>query len=95
MDDTKTISDGTARRIASEWHGGQASGLCSFSTTGMIDDRVMDEVAIEINVLVTEGGDCEREEAVRHIADLANLQAYLWDRGHRTPVDGWSRVWQD
>lgn len=32
------ISNGTARRIASEWRGGQASALYSFSSTGQIFD---------------------------------------------------------
>lgn len=95
MDDIKVISDGKARRIASEWHGGQTTALLSFSTTGMIDDRVTDEVQTEIDLLqASERPDCTEAERVQYLSELADLQHYLWDAGHRTPVDGWSRVWE-
>jgi hypothetical protein len=40
------ISDGQARRIASEWHGGMPSALYSLASSGAIDlDRVRDEIS--------------------------------------------------
>lgn len=86
------IDDGTARRIASEWHGGQTSGLYSFTSTGMIDDRVQDEVATEISLL-SDNPDCTTVEQHTFLSDLHALAAYLEEVGHRTPVEGWHRVW--
>lgn len=90
------ISDGTARRIAAEWHGGQTTALCSFATTGMIDDRVQIEVDAEIKHLeqvVPTAGDWAADHG-SNLADLMCLAAYLENAGHRTPVAGWSRVWE-
>ena len=43
------ISDGQARRIASEWHGGMSSALYSLASSGAIDpDRVRDEISREL-----------------------------------------------
>lgn len=89
------ISDGAARRIASEWHGGQRCPLLSFATTGMIDDLVQEAVQREIAHL---SGNSDIDLAADGYAasaraDLEALAAYLEEEGHRTPVAGWSRVW--
>jgi hypothetical protein len=38
------ITDGQARVIASQWHGGQTSALCVLATSGAITDGAMAEV---------------------------------------------------
>ncbi len=38
------LTDGQARRIASEWHSGQASALYALSSSGAIDDRTATEI---------------------------------------------------
>lgn len=90
------ISDGKARRIAAEWHGGQTSGLCSFATTGAIGGLVIGEVDAEIDHLEAHPNrslDFAAEYAA-NLADLTALAAYLEHHGERTPVPGWSSVWE-
>jgi hypothetical protein len=54
------VSDGQARRIASEWHGGMSSALYSFASSGAIDlDRVRDEISRELGQL--DAGEVRRE----------------------------------
>lgn len=43
------ISDGQARRIASDWRGGMSSALYSLASSAAIDlDRVRDEISREL-----------------------------------------------
>ena len=81
------ISDGQARRIAAEWHGGQRSALCAFATSGWIDtDRLRSEIAREVQSL--EVGEVRR--------DLLALDKYVLRRGTNTvAVPGWHQLWDD
>jgi len=46
------ITDGQARRIASEWHGGQVSALYSLASCGYVDgERLLAEIAREVQAL--------------------------------------------
>ena len=71
------IDDVTARLIASQWHGGQATALCSFATTGAITEDLLDEIESETET--------ESEE-------LAALHEYVEYHSIRGPVAGWSRL---
>lgn len=80
------ISDGQARRIASEWHGGMSTALYSFGSSGAIDlDRVRDEISRELWRL--DVGEVRRE--------LLALDKYVRTAGMRPVQAGWSRLWDD
>jgi hypothetical protein len=85
----KGISHGQARRLASEWHGGQWSALYSLSSTGAIDVEAADREIMASLDLQPEGTDDER--------DLDALLAYVHSHGPRGPVadDGWTTLWDD
>lgn len=92
-----TISDGQARRIAGEWHGGMASGLYSFVSTGTITDRAIREVDAEIAHIT---GNTDLDYATPSYratarAELRALQAYLEARGERLAQNDWHRHWSD
>lgn len=82
------MTDATARVIASQLHGGQASDLYTFASTGYIRDTLMRE----IEHLAQEFD--EYDPSQRRIAHLA---AYLAQRisqpRGRQPVKGWSELW--
>lgn len=83
---TVTITDGQARRIASEWHGGMSSALCSLASSGAIDlDRVRDEISRKLWQL--DVGEVRRE--------LLALDKYVRTAGERSTQTGWSRLWDD
>lgn len=89
--------DGKARRIAAEWHAPNCPGLTAFSTMGMIDDRVEAEVQAEIDHIHRVRTDLQRgatPEDTASLSDLSWLQGYLAQEGHRTPVEGWSGIWE-
>ena len=84
------INDGQARRIASEWHSGQASALCSLATTGAIDlDGVRCEIAYEV----------QRLDVGKVRRDLLALDKYVLRRaeqlGRIGPVPGWHQLWDE
>lgn len=80
------ISDGQARRIASDWHGGMSSALYSLASSGAIDlDRVRDEISRELWKL--DVGEVRRE--------LLALDKYVRTAGARPVQSGWSRLWDD
>jgi hypothetical protein len=80
------ISDGQARRIASEWHGGMSSALYSLASSGAVDlDRARDEISREL--LSLEVGEVRRE--------LLALDKYVRTVGVRTAITGWFRLWDD
>ncbi|MFF5990411.1 hypothetical protein [Prauserella flavalba] len=80
------ISDGQARRIASEWHGGMSSALYSLASSGAIDlDRVRDEISRELWKL--DVGEVRRE--------LLALDKYVRTTGARPAQSGWARLWDD
>lgn len=80
------ISDGQARRIASDWHGGMSSALYSLASSGAIDlDRVRDEISRELWQL--DVGEVRRE--------LLALDKYVRTAAARPAQSGWSRLWDD
>lgn len=80
------ICDGQARRIASEWHGGQSSALYSLASSGAISlDRVRDEISRELMKL--DVGEARRE--------LLALDKYTQKTGERAAVAEWFRLWDD
>jgi hypothetical protein len=77
------INDACARMIAAQWHGGQATAMCSFATTGAITPALYDEVDREVH-------------AHWNTFDGPILKAlgyYIQHRGERGPVPGWSNLW--
>jgi hypothetical protein len=90
------ITDGQARRIAGEWHGGMSSDMYSFVSQGRITDGTQDEVEAEVRHFRTQPLDLRESVAVvEALRDLTALLTYLEDSGHRTPVAGWSNRWSD
>jgi len=80
------ISDGQARRIASESHGGMSSALYSLASSGAIDlDRTRDEISRELWQL--DVGEVRRE--------LLALDKYVRTASARPVQSGWSRLWDD
>lgn len=85
--ETHIISDAAARMIASQLHGGQASALYSFTSTGAVSMEVIEEVDREIR-------DESHSDEVREWAD--ELQQYLIRRHYTEQTDaveGWSKLW--
>jgi hypothetical protein len=80
------ISDGQARRITSEWHGGMSSALYSLASSGAVDlDRARDEISREL--LSLDVGEVRRE--------LLALDKYVRTAGERTAVAEWFHSWDD
>lgn len=80
------ISDGQARRIASNWHSGMSSALYSLASSGAVDlDRVRNEISRELRKL--DVGKVRRE--------LLALDKYARTAGARPAQSGWSRLWDD
>jgi antirestriction protein len=79
----RQIDDATARVIAAQLHGGQGSALYSLASTGNLAD---DRLATELHQL--------GEDPDPQLQTWASvLDRYAQDRGHKGPVDGWSRLW--
>lgn len=80
------INDGQARRIATDWHGGQSSPLYSFGSCGYID---VEPLRREITAnLVTLSVGIDRRE-------LLALDKYVRTTGDRPPVQNWSLLWDE
>lgn len=84
--DGREISDGTARTIASWWHGGQYTDGYSFASTGNIGDSP-ESLWREL------GGDEYGQQGPTMRLALDMLGTYLLNREHRGPVEGWSNKW--
>lgn len=83
---TYVISDGQARRIASEWHGGMGSALYSFASSGAVDfEWIMLEIRCELLNL--------DDETLRR--ELLALGKYVRSAGCRPKQGGWCRLWDD
>lgn len=78
----------TARRIASEWHGGIASDLYLLTSTGTISTDAEREI-IDARREVYEQSNHGIASAIH---DLNKLLAYVRHYGPRGPVDGWSKL---
>lgn len=74
----RSIDDRTARYIASQLHGGQASALYALASSGAVWPEVIEELGRELD---------EQPASVRAWND--SLAAYCALRGDRGPVDGW------
>jgi hypothetical protein len=79
------INDGQARRIASEWHGGQVSALYSLASCGAITECTRDEISDELQQL----------DVGRVRRDLLALDKYVRRNGARGPQSGWPTLWDD
>jgi hypothetical protein len=80
------ITDSQARRIAAEWHGGQASALYALASSGAVDaDAVRNEISRDIVTL--EVGVARR--------DLLALDTYVRHAGERGRQEGWARLWDE
>ena len=78
------ITDAQARKIASDWHGGQWSALYSLASAGYVDrDRVRAEIAAAVQAL--DVGEVRR--------DLLALDKYVTQRADTGPVPGWHELW--
>jgi hypothetical protein len=83
---TYVISDGQARRIASEWHGGMGSALYSFASSGAVNfEWIMLEIRCELLNIEDE---TQRRE-------LLALGKYVRSAGCRHKQEGWCRIWDD
>lgn len=79
-----TITDTTARVIASQHHGGQSSALYSFSSTGRID---IDGMSAELMQSAR-----EYEEDTEVTTHLEALASYVLHHGEREAVEGWHQT---
>lgn len=82
----RNVSDSGARVIASQWHGGQASDLYSFASTGYIGESLLDEIRREIQTAAEQG----LSDSVAH---LIALEQYVEGRGDTGEVAQWSQLW--
>lgn len=84
------LTDTQARKIASEWHGGQFTALYALSSSGAIDhnQEALDPKASPILAEIT---DCKPEDD-QSTGDLIGLLAYVIQNGPRGPVAGWSKL---
>lgn len=73
------LSNHAARAIAYDWHGGQASGLYSFASTGRTTDVGIDHAIREVRYELAHlpGGAAHSDHR-----RLRNLLAYLEDDAH-------------
>lgn len=84
---TVTISDGKARRLANEWHGGQSSPLYALSSSGAIVDGVLKELMYCRNHLFL---DLKAGKKVKtEFMELKQLYRYCRIRNPRGPVKDW------
>lgn len=79
------ITDGQARKIASDWHGGQSSPLYSLASTGAIVADVLDEI-------MADASSVGPENTPGQLDALLALIEYCTFEGPRGPVAGWSDI---
>lgn len=85
--ESRQIDHGTARRIASQLHGGQDSALYELASSGAIDDdRLMAELA---DLYLAD----DRPAFLRNWLDM--LAAYADGREDKRTVDGWYLTTED
>jgi hypothetical protein len=88
------LSHGQARRIASEWHGGQRSALYALASAGHIGDDTLSEIDRQI-------GKVDRRPEVfddppQARIDLCALRTYVRARNGRSYVGvPWHTRWDD
>ncbi|MFD9813958.1 hypothetical protein [Streptomyces sp. NPDC059080] len=84
------ISDLDARRIASEWHGGQATALYSLTSCGAILPGLGGEIDRELRFLL-DGGAMTQDER-DGVAELNRLKRYAQCHGERGARDEWTEL---
>jgi hypothetical protein len=70
MDSGKPLDSDAARIIAGWWHGGQSSGLYSFSSSGHVSARALSETYADI-------AKCEKNDQKAEIPALCALAEHL------------------
>lgn len=82
--EARPIDHATARVIATQLHGGQASALYALSATGALSER-----------LAAELDDWRHKDSAEVDVEpwLRALHEYLQERADPTPVAGWDRLW--
>lgn len=78
----RTVSDLVARVIATQFHGGQPSALYAFSSTGIIEDHLDDE----IHAAIQDSNEDEERRA------LEALDTYCKGRSDKSRQAGWSTL---
>jgi hypothetical protein len=78
------ITDARARTIAADYHDGSNSSI-EFSSTGTISD---------VDVLIADFEQYLSDEQ-KADPDFVALEDYIRTTGVRSPVPGWSRLWED
>lgn len=82
------IDDHAARVIANMWHGGQASAVYAFVSTGTIDrDGMLAELDRELGDVPWHQITPEERE------NMLALRKYVERHGDRDQVAGWSDIW--
>src|SRR5436309_729786 len=81
----REVDDATARRIASQLHGGQGSALCSLASTGNLADE---RLGAELRELY-------QSPNPRILEWASVLGTYTLHREHKGPVDGWHELTTD
>jgi hypothetical protein len=79
------ITDGQARTIASDWHGGQASALYALASSGAIPD--VEAVRREIST------DLATVDVGKERRPLLALDTYVREAGQRDRQPGWASLW--
>lgn len=84
--ENRLVGDGAARVIASDWHGGQASQLYSFASTGAVVDcqGLRTEIQRELKDRLTDS---------EEFLVLEALLSYVEHHEGRERVEGWSSLW--
>ena len=80
---TEVISDLEARQIAADWHGGQASAMYSFVSTGAISPDLVGEIKREIE-------NCQKNGDTTEQNRLSQLLTHVNVHGGSDPVESWS-----
>lgn len=81
------IDSATARMIASQLHGGMASDLYSFSSTGAISKGLLTEIERAYEEFM------EDEPTLRKIVFLSTYVAHRYATGDRGAKEGWHKLW--
>lgn len=76
------ISDRRARKLASEWHGGQWAPMYALASSGAIREDTADEIR-----------ECLRQDYDEQLTrELRDLLRYVEAKGPRGPVEGWANI---
>jgi hypothetical protein len=89
-----TLSHGQARRIASEWHGGQGSALYALASAGQVSGDTLSEIDRQIDEVDRRPEVFDDPPQAR--IDLSALRRYVRARNGRSYVGiPWHTRWDD